>query len=402
MVTYLLVSSRFFIKGWISNSWPSSLKSELIGESFSTRRLTDGQTKVETMSAMYDGIAQVHIPPSHGWMRKSSTDAPLTKPSAGARVHLKVAELHLPLHNKFTSEFLNRQDNSRDLLGKHTVPDRSKRRLLQKLVTNSNLPQVKLWSIRENDDCRLCKRLHSNVTPCPESLGHNGLIPGFQAWYPVLRKPRIAVHHGIWRKLLTAISRKSLETHDDGEKKWYERTVRQNLVHLGLFSGLRRLNEEIATFHARQHIFLTSEKITTFYGRRPDGVAFDTKGKQCFFLESTRPMDSVTSSDNGDWAERKELEKNERYGLHRYFINYLSALSGRPWNCLHGWSTLLSQENLISRKTSPSRADGFQSQKQNPNAYCVKNSSFVWLILKLFHVSILRSPEWALSSLSIG
>jgi len=37
-------------------------------------------------------------------------------------------------HKNFTSEFLNREDNSRDLLGKHwqdiAVPDQSKRRLL--------------------------------------------------------------------------------------------------------------------------------------------------------------------------------------------------------------------------------------------------------------------------------
>ena len=65
----------------------------------------------------------------------------------------------------------------------------------------------------------------------------------------------------------------------------------------------------------------------------PEGVAFDAKSKQCIFLEFTRPMDLVTLSDERDWAERKKLEKNERYGMHPYFINYLSALSGRPWNC---------------------------------------------------------------------
>jgi len=51
----------------------------------------------------------------------------------------------------------------------------------------------------------------------------------------------------------------------------------------------------------------TSEEITSFYEQRPDGVAFDAKNKQYVFLEFTRPMDSVTSSDEGDWAERKEL-----------------------------------------------------------------------------------------------
>ena len=44
-------------------------------------------------------------------------------------------------------------------------------------------------------------------------------------------------------------------------------------------------------------------------------------------------MDSLTSSDEGDWAKIKELEKNERYAMHIYFINYLGALHGRPWNC---------------------------------------------------------------------
>jgi len=50
---------------------------------------------------------------------------------------MKVAGLQLPLHDNFTSNFLNRENNSRDLLGKHwldkAVPDRAKRRLLQSI-----------------------------------------------------------------------------------------------------------------------------------------------------------------------------------------------------------------------------------------------------------------------------
>jgi len=79
--------------------------------------------------------------------------------------------------------------------------------------------------------------------PWPESLGH------IQARCPALQKPRIAVHHGIWRGLLTVISRNSLESHDDGKMKLYfplavskathdEWTVRQILVHLCLCSGI--------------------------------------------------------------------------------------------------------------------------------------------------------------------
>ena len=101
-----------------------------------------------------------------------------------------------PLHKNFTSEFFNREDNRRDLLGKHwqdkTVSHRSKKRLLQSIGYQFPCAKLlKLWGLRENDECRLCKRLHPDVTLWPESLGH------IQARCPALRKPRIAVHHGI-------------------------------------------------------------------------------------------------------------------------------------------------------------------------------------------------------------
>jgi len=270
------------------------------------------------------------------------------------RLHLKVSELQLPLHKNYTSELFNRVDNSRDLLVKHwqdkTVPDRSKRHLLQSI--SHQFPRaklLKLWGLREcdSDECRLCRGLHPEATPWPGSLGH------IQA----LQKPRIAVHHGIWRELLTAISRNSVESHDDGNRKWYflsavseatndEWTVRQILVHLGLFSGIKVLRADVPEFHARQNVALTDEEITSFYSRRPDGVAFDDKNKHCVFLEFARPVDSVTSSPEGDWAERKELEKNARYGKHIYFINHLSALHGRPWNCTQAHFTVGARGSL--------------------------------------------------------
>jgi len=180
---------------------------------------------------------------------------------------------------------------------------------------------------------------YPEVTPWPKSLGH------IQARCLALQKPRIAVHHGIWRELLTAISRNSVESHYDSTRKWYfpsavskathdEWTIRQILVHLGLFSDIGSLRVEVTDFHAQQGIVLTDVEITSFYSPRPDGVAFDDENnKHCVLLEFTRPMDSVSSSPEGDWAERKELEKNARYRMHIYFINYLSTLHGRPWNC---------------------------------------------------------------------
>jgi len=110
-----------------------------------------------------------------------------------AKVHLKGAGLQLSLHNDFTSEFLNREDHSRNLLGKHwqdkTVPHRANRRHLPSI--GYQFPCVKLRGILENVYCRLCKRLHPDTAPWPQSLGH------VQAQCPALRKPRIAVHHCI-------------------------------------------------------------------------------------------------------------------------------------------------------------------------------------------------------------
>jgi len=119
----------------------------------------------------------------------------------------------------------------------------------------------------------------------------------------------------------------SVESHDDGKRTWFfpsavseathdEWTVCQILVHQGLFPGIKSLRADVTEFHARQDIVLTNELITSFYSRRPDGVAFDDKNRHCVFLEFTRPMDSVTSSQEVDWAEEKELEKNIRYGMH--------------------------------------------------------------------------------------
>ena len=276
--------------------------------------------------------------PTFSWTEAGVVHRCCMNKTLRARVNVKVAELQLALHDNFTSEFLNRDDNSRDLLGNYwkdkPIPDRSKRRLLQSISHQFPCAKLlKLWGIREDDGCRLCKRLHPEESPWQESLGH------IQARCPALQKPRIAVHHGIWRELLVSISRNSTEAHDSGERKWYfpsavsetthiEWTVRQILVHLDLFTGLRRFNEEIADFYAKVNITLTEDEITKFLSKRPDGVAFDARGKQCVFLEFTRPMDSISASKEGDWAERKEREKNERYAMHRYFIQHLSTSRG--------------------------------------------------------------------------
>jgi len=93
-------------------------------------------------------------------------------------------------------------------------------------------------------------------------------------------------------------------------------------------------------------------------------------------------MDSVSCSDEGDWAERKELEKNETYTLHRYFINYLSAPKGKPWNCSQinftvGARGSLKFTQFQDSEASPLEGNEFESQRQNSSTYGIKNASLV-------------------------
>ena len=352
--------------------------------------------------------------PTFSWTEAGAVHRCSLNKTLRSRVHAKVAELQLPLHDNFTSEFLNRDDNSRDLLGNYwkdkAIPDRSKRRLMQSISHQFPCAKLlKLWGIRDDDGCRLCKRLHPEEAPWQESLGH------IQARCPALQKPRIAVHHGIWRELLVSISRNSTEAHESGERKWYfpsavsevthiEWTVRQILVHLGLFTGRRRFNEEIANFYAKMDITLTEDEITDFLSKRPDGVAFDAIGMLCVFLEFTRPMDSISASEEGDWAERKESEKNERYAMHRYFIQHLSTLYGRAWKCTQINFTVGARGSIRTAQFSERlQLLGVQDSRARGKIRATtvsKTRTLSDIILKLFHVSVLRSPEWALSSLS--
>lgn len=109
-------------------------------------------------------------------------------------------------------------------------------------------------------------------------------------------------------------------------------------------------------------------------------MAFDAKGKQYVFLEFTRLLDLVSILDEGEWAERKELEKNERYAFHRYFINDLSALKGKLGNRSQINFAVGARGSFILiefQKTSPFWGNELKSQRQNPSVYGVKNTSLV-------------------------
>jgi len=127
--------------------------------------LTEGTIGVLSMSSLFPTRVGVYV--GVGDEHRCSMNK---TPGLQARVHLQVAELQLPFHKNFTCEFLNREDNSRDLLGEHwqdkTVLDRSKKRLLQSIDYQFPCTMLlKLQGLQENDECRLCKCLHPDVTP---------------------------------------------------------------------------------------------------------------------------------------------------------------------------------------------------------------------------------------------
>ena len=108
-------------------------------------------------------------------------------------------------------------------------------------------------------------------------------------------------------------------------------------------------------------------------------------------------MDSVTSSDERDWAKSKALEKNKRYGMHIYFINYLSALNGQPWTCTQANFTVGARGSLKKTQFEDRLCLlGVTTSKARDKLRVLTVSKALALpdiILKLFHVSILRSSS---------
>ena len=96
--------------------------------------------------------------------------------------------------------------------------------------------------------------------------------------------------------------------------------------HLGLFTeqygwsdrvARNEFRQDIVDYHLNSGAWKRNEKneygdlITQFLACRPDGIAFNAEGRECVFLEFTRPMDSQTSSPEelADWAEKNMLTR---------------------------------------------------------------------------------------------
>ena len=94
----------------------------------------------------------------------------------------------------------------------------------------------------------------------------------------------------------------------------------------GSGKNMAKLHKDIEEYHFAYTINFDDSDIDTFIARRPDGLAFDKEKKLCVLMEYTRAMDT-----NEDWAERKEQEKNNRYGPLLGFINHLSHQEKNSW-----------------------------------------------------------------------
>ena len=78
------------------------------------RWANEGREDVD--NAQWDGPSP-H--PTFSWTEEGVEHRCSMNKTLHTRVHLKVSELQLPLHKNCTSESFDREDNSRDLLGKH-------------------------------------------------------------------------------------------------------------------------------------------------------------------------------------------------------------------------------------------------------------------------------------------
>jgi len=151
-------------------------------------------------------------------------------PTVKKRIDLQVARQQVKTPMGSTANFLIREDNSRDLLGKfhkdRSVWIRATRRVLQCLSYQFPCTlQLKKWGILKEANCRLCEKHYEKkkIRDPPDSIESVGHI---QCYCPVLQLPRIelpriVIHHGIWRELMFSVRKSSTELNDTSEPRWH-------------------------------------------------------------------------------------------------------------------------------------------------------------------------------------
>ena len=370
------------------------------------------------------------LKPIFSWKVGEKLHRGVMSKSVKARVNLMAAKLELPKHNGRVATFLKMQDHGREILGMHwtdkNAPIKAKRRLLQSISMQFPCAATfKLWGMQDNDECRLCKRLHPERIAFSECLGH------IQSQCLSLQRPRIAVHHGIWRELHKAISRWSTEKNSkDDDLKWVfpsavsdsdhdEWSFRRTVVHLGLVdwsnsADRKAFRQDVAEYHLNLGLWEEADddnyeaKIDSFLAARPDGIAFNAEDRICVFLEFTRPMDTRRGSpeEPGDWAEEKDFTKNLRYENHRNFLEtYSNRKLGRlRWTCTQMNFTIGARGSIKTEDFDARLAGLGIPDKSVRRAIAVrtvrKTLELSDAMLSIFHLSIRTNPEWAKHAVS--
>jgi len=147
-------------------------------------------------------------------------------PTVEKRIDFRVRQqLKIHVGSLATANFLTREDSSRDLLGKFhkdsSVWIRDRRRVLQCLSYQfPRALQLKQWGVLNEAKCRLCEKYYKekNIRDLPDSVESVGHI---QCYCQALQLPRIAIHHGIWRKLMFSICKSSTELNEALERRWH-------------------------------------------------------------------------------------------------------------------------------------------------------------------------------------
>jgi len=115
-------------------------------------------------------------------------------------------------------------------------------------------------------------------------------------------------------------------------------------------------------------------------------------------MEYTRAMDTVE-----DWAERKEQEKNDRYGPLLGFINHLSHREKSGWkasqtNFTTGVRGSLHTNQFLTRLESLGVKNS-NTREAIRNRTVQKTLSMSDMILKFFFIALNSKTDWTLQNL---
>ena len=106
---------------------------------------------------------------------------------------------------------------------------------------------------------------------------------------------------------------------------------------------------------------------------------------------------------NEDWAEKKELEKNERYSSHLGFINHLSNREKSGWKAFQtiftrGVRGSLHTNHFLTRLESLG-VKNKNTREAIRNRTVQKPLSMSDMILKFFFIALNSKTEWTLQKL---